>query len=214
MKAIILFLISLLFLNCSSKRNNIYGKYSWDGGYDVFESITINPDSTFIFDWYAGLAGNGQTKGRWIKEDKYLILKSDIQPNEKPEYILLEELEKPNDSIEIKVVDKFGSIQGANCITFIGNNLIEAKITNTLGVVKFPKHKFDKLQISFVGNNEIVYYFKSSNLNFFEFEMLEKQGYYYYFVNEKWKIKKNRLFSKRVKLAKWLEKNYYEKVPN
>ena len=71
-----------------------------------------------------------------------------------------------------------------------------------------------KLQISFVGNNEIVYYFKSSNLNFFEFEMLEKQGYYYYFVNEKWKIKKNRLFSKRVKLAKWLEKNYYEKVPN
>ena len=211
MKAIILFLISLLFLNCSSKRNNTFGKYSWDGGYDVFESITINPDSTFIFDWYAGLAGNGKTKGRWIKEKKYLILNSDIQPNEKPEYILLKELEKPNDSIEFKIVDRYGPIQGANCVTFIGNDFIEGKTTNSLGVVKFSKNKFEKLQISFVGYSDIIYYFKSSNLNFFEFEMLEKQGYYYYFVNEKWKIKKNRLYSKRVKSMKSLEKNYYGK---
>lgn len=185
-----------LFLNCSVKRSNLIGEYHYDGPYDVYEKIAINKDSTFVFEWFAGLAGNGITTGKWELKDKYLRLVSDIQPENNPDYYLLNELIKTNDSIEIKIFDNLGEVVAANCTTYLDENLNQHSVSDLNGIVKFPKHNFNKIFVSFVGYNDIVFYPKSEASNFFEFQMKEKTRFIY-FINEKWKVKKGKLQSEK-----------------
>ena len=196
MRLVFLIFFLFLFLNCSVKRNNIIGEYHYDGPYDIYEKITINNDSTFVFEWFAGLAGNGNTNGKWKLNGKYLTLVSDIQPENNPDYYLLKELIKTNDSIEIKIIDSLGEVVAANCVTYLDENLSQYSVSDLNGIVRFPKHNFNKIFISFVGYNDIVFYPKSEATNFFEFQMKDKTRFVY-FVNEKWNVKKGKLQSKK-----------------
>ena len=189
----------------------IYGKYVWDGGYDVYESIQIKSDSTFEFNWYAGLAGEGITLGKWKVNNGNLVLNSFNQSSNTLNFVVLNELVNSKDFIEVKIVDQYGPVFGANCeFLFKGNN-VAFSTSNSDGIVMISKQKFDTIKITFIGKQEIIYLLKYKDFNFFEFEMLDKVDYLF-FNNEKWKIKKNRLYSKSVKSIKSLEKNYYEKV--
>ncbi|SHI79593.1 hypothetical protein SAMN05444337_0820 [Flavobacterium haoranii] len=189
----------------------IYGKYVWDGGYDVYESIQIKSDSTFEFNWHAGLAGEGITLGKWKVNNGNLVLNSFNQSSNTLNFVVLNELVNSKDFIEVKIVDQYGPVFGANCeLLFKGNN-VAFSTSNSDGIVMISKQKFDTIKITFIGKQEIIYLLKYKDFNFFEFEMLDKVDYLF-FNNEKWKIKKNRLYSKRVKSIKSLEKNYYEKV--
>ena len=196
MRLVFLIFFLFLFLNCSVKRNNIIGEYHYDGPYDIYKKIAINNDSTFVFEWFAGLAGNGVTTGKWELKGKYLRLVSDIQPENNPDYYLLKELIKSNDSIEIKIIDSLGEVVAANCVTYLDENLSQYSVSDLNGIVKFPKHNFNKIFVSFTGYNDIVFYPKSEVINFFEFQMKEKTRFVY-FINEKWKVKKGKLQSEK-----------------
>ena len=211
MKHFFVIVVSILFYNCTTNKNMIYGKYVWDGGYDVYESIQIKSDSTFEFNWYAGLAGEGITLGKWKVNNGNLVLNSFNQSSNTLNFVVLNELVNSKDFIEVKIVDQYGPVFGANCeFLFKGNN-VAFSTSNSDGIVMISKQKFDTIKITFIGKQEIIYLLKYKDFNFFEFEMLDKVDYLF-FNNEKWKIKKNRLYSKSVKSIKSLEKNYYEKV--
>lgn len=163
MKHFFVIVVSILFYNCTTNKNMIYGKYVWDGGYDVYESIQIKSDSTFEFNWYAGLAGEGITLGKWKVNNGNLVLNSFNQSSNTLNFVVLNELVNSKDFIEVKIVDQYGPVFGANCeFLFKGNN-VAFSTSNSDGIVMISKQKFDTIKITFIGKQEIIYFLIMKN---------------------------------------------------
>ena len=154
MKIIVYFLLSLFIVSCSSTRlqtvSKIEGKYQWEGGYGVGETLEIRSDSTFIFTWYQGLI-SGITLGKIERIENQLCLSSEfkgdsngfeleIPPQTKLEYYEI----MVNDTSRYK-------LKGASCSAYYDGKLINEQPANDLGICKIESVDMDSLVIRYIG---------------------------------------------------------------
>ncbi len=206
------FLIYLdLSLNAQFDNNSIIGKYHRTGSLGFSANIKLLSDSTFIYNWRIGQMG-GKTKGFWNLHGKKLFLNSERQPEKDKRDFSVQEMNRIADSnttIQVKT-ENGKSVPFATCIGYYNGKTIEGT-TDMDGKITFDINSIEKIEISFVGFKLVSFQNIDKSFNNFVFILLEEQDYYHYFTNEKWIVKKGRLYDYKIKKDKWT-KNYFEKL--
>lgn len=191
----------------------LLGKYQWHGFYGIASNITLNKDSTFIYNWQTGLIG-GTTSGTWQREGAKITLNSDIQPTENgtEDYEIIEAKKNKSESLLIKVMGPDNkNLPFAACDLKKDTTTLTGASTDLQGVTKLPKLEADSLIISFIGYKTIRHLLDSS-VTSYVFKMEEGNDYYEYFTEEIWKYKSGRLYDSSIKKDKYVKKDYYEKI--
>ena len=109
MRNYLLLFLTVLF-SCSSfskvDENKMVGIYTLDVDfYGVDSRISLNKNKTFKYEWGTGLI-SGITNGKWKYEDGFIVLHSELQPDDKEfknQYKILKNELNNLDSINIKV---------------------------------------------------------------------------------------------------------------
>lgn len=200
-----------LTLNAQTENIDIIGKYNRTGSLGFSARIELKPDSSFVYNWSIGLMG-GITKGYWHLNNKNLILNSELQPNIHKTDFLLEEMNKTSSQkITIQVKTKSGeSLPFATCTGYLNEQIFEGS-TDMDGKISFDIESIERIEISFVGFKLVSFMNLDKSINDFVFVLEEESDYYEYFTNEKWRVKKGRLYDYKIKKDRWT-KNYFEKV--
>ena len=211
---LIFFTILIIFSGHSLKsqvEKDVTGKYQRTASLGFKANIEFLPDSTFIYKWYIGMM-RGATIGVWRIEGKKLILNSNKQPNDKkPEFTYSAITDSLTTKTIIKVQTEDGiCVQTASCIIFSRGQKFE-KSTDSLGTAIFSNQPVERIRILFIGFKPIDFINNNPSNNRFTFFVQVVENPYHYFTNEKWKLKKGRLYDRKIKRDRW-SKKYYEKI--
>lgn len=183
-----------ILASCGAINKNYFGTYYHHVPNFVQSEITIKPDSTFEYQYSSGLEET-QVMGTWYIDEKgYLNLNSDKKletDSIKVEEIINEE----QDSIIFFVSSFENEPLGGATITFndvpnFGVNL------NGAGKVKISKDlDFKGFNISYLGYSYSydVINNKASSFKVKVYYPDPKDAYYQYFIDDKWKLKGNKL---------------------
>jgi len=194
----------------SQVENDIIGKYQRTGSLGFKANIELLPDSTFVYKWYIGMM-RGETIGTWRMEGNKVTLNSNRQPSDKkPDYTYISTFDSLRPISTIKVQTEEGiNVPTASCIVYSNGEKFEST-TDSLGTAIFSVYPVEIIRILFIGFKPID--FRNDNLsnNRFTFLVQVVEDSYHYFTNEKWKLKKGRLYDKSIKKDRWRNK-YYEK---
>jgi len=194
---------------------NILGEYRYQGFYGIGAHIELKEDSTFIYNWRQGLLA-GTTEGGWKLKNKVLILNSHEQPpllKEKDfEIIKNSPNSKNNYTIKVTDVDNYELIC-ATCILLKDTTILERGIGDINGICTLNVNnqaEFIKIRYLSFKNAEIP--ISELNTNSITVKLKEEKPFFEYFTNRKWTIKKDRIYSPKIKKRKWIKKPYYEKI--
>jgi len=171
----------------------------------VKSEIEIKKDSTFKYQYTSGLEKT-QVTGIWYVDKKgYLNLSSNKTP-ENDSIKVKEIINEEQDSI-VFFVNSFGNEPlGGAAITFNGVPNFGVNLSET-GEAKVPKTlNFKQFTISYLGYN-YNYDVVNNKASVFKIKVYypnPKDAYYRYFINDKWKLKGNKLIDleKNIKYKK------------
>ncbi|WP_321515492.1 hypothetical protein [Marinifilum fragile] len=212
MKKIVKISLLLLLTSCTVYNfRTISGRYRTKGGFEWGSSIILKQDSNFVYNWQIG-GLFGKETGKWSLKGNNLILNSDFHrlKDTTPNFYLLDK--KINNSSKIELQLYFSDsteLIGANGLMFYDTDTIFKSVSDTIGLMTFPKQDYDSIKISFIGLKDIVIadstndYFKIVSVDFPVDYMFE------YFENEVWKIRGKRLIDK-TKNEYYYEKRFYK----
>lgn len=192
--------------------SRLAGRYIWNGFFECGASIQLCNDSTFVYNWQQGLCG-GQTKGKWLTDNKYIILNSEIQPTDRKKANNVEVMNQctsPNTVIKVRA-ESGRPMPFAN-ITVIAGHRSYSAVSDSGGIATFQVRSVRNITISYIGFKTITFKSKESSDNYFAFTMQEIDEPYHYFTNERWAVKGNRLYDYSIKTDNIVKRNYYEKV--
>lgn len=208
-----LFLL-FLFVGCTSvKTEKITGKYRWYGIYGVASSIALHEDHTFIYTWRTGLIGE-TTSGKWALHKNELILDSNLQPV-KEDFKVISREKIPKSQFEIKVIDGRDKVElySAVCMLMNDTTIVKGVVTDIHGDCVLPfDEKADFLKVTYVGYREVEIPIDELTSNSFVIELKEKTGYYRYFTNVRWKVKRKRLYDPKIEKHEYTKKRYFKRV--
>jgi hypothetical protein len=207
----------LIFISCSSTKNltreQIIGRYQWNGVYGVISTIKLKADQSFEYNWQIGLIG-GTTFGTWEREGSKIILNSELQPFENgiETFEIIKAERKNSDFLSVKIIGPDNeSVPFAACVLKQDTTTLKGVSTDFQGETKLPKLEADSLIISFVGYKTIRHKIDQS-ISTYVFKMEEGNDFYEYFTNETWTYKNGRLYDPSIKKDKYVKKDYYEKI--
>jgi len=214
----ITFSLNLIILFLSScvatqevDREKLLGKYIWSDGF-VGSSIKLNPDSTFVYNYYADLL-SGTTEGKWKLAEKTLILNSEKQPEDEFKFRILPKNQSSLGELNIKVRDEYKeSLIGAVCMLIRDTTVLTGTSSGYRGYCKLPyNQEATKLKVQYIGYHTVEVPLNVLTSNSFTLEIGEQKGYRY-FIHEEWKIKSRKLFDPEMEEDFYTKNNYYEKV--
>jgi len=210
---LILFGLGSCVSNKNTRSENLIGKYAWAGIYGVGSVIELKSDTTFIFNWTAGLS-NGTSEGTWSLRRNSVILNSYKQPWAAvgPKFDLIEEKIQESDTLTIKLIDEFNEIVPFALIGLkLGNDVDNPEQSDMDGVCRLFNVSADSLIIRAIGYRDIDYKLKPGT-SYLKFKMESRDVYYRYFTDTKWKWKNNRLYDRTIHKDRLVRKDYYEKT--
>ncbi len=190
----------------------VAGRYNWGGIYGVSSTMLLKEDSTFTFNWQAGLMW-GETVGSWnIKRNK-ITLHSNQQPRNNTgirEPIMTKST--PSDHIEIEVIDQDSiSLVLVGVALKRGNDKLWVGKADFNGKVVLPNIQADSIYITFPGFENITYPIKDTAISYYKFQMEMDDLGFRYFTQEKWKYRPNRLYDPTVYRDKNTKPHYHVK---
>jgi hypothetical protein len=188
------FIFTLIFISSCNNYTykSIAGEYQAKGGFESHTSINFFIDSTFIYDYQAGLL-MGKSEGTWLLYGNKIILNSNKQPD-KDSIIVIEKFVEGQKNIEISVADK-NNVPIAAAVIILNNDTMNIKICDNDGKVKIEEDtKIDNLQIMYFGEN---YHYITNNEVFnkliINVTFDPKYQTYRFFTNETWEIRNRNL---------------------
>ena len=189
MKLPIIIFVLILLVSCNTfKYNNIACQYQTKGGFESYSSMRLYKDSTFTYEFQAGLL-MGKTTGKWLLNVNKIILNSNKQPD-KDSILVKESFVENQSSIEISVMNKYEEPLGA-AVIILNNDSVNCFVCDDEGNLKIPEIlKIDSLQIHYLG--EIYNYkTKSDDYNKLDINVTFDAKYqsYRFFTNEIWQIR-------------------------
>ena len=192
--------------------NNLIGKYEINEFFEIGSTLELSPDSTFIYDWQVGLM-NGITKGTWRLKNSRIILNSEIQPKKRNEKFIIESwLDSSTQNTTIEVTDENRNpLPNASCEVH-ADKIILNLTTDMKGLITCEVKPITRIEISYVGFKNVAYRLKNDTDNFLKFILQPENNSYQYFSNEKWKVRKGKIYKYRIFENEWIEKRYYEKI--
>ena len=197
-KILFIFSLTCILAGCISiERTYVFNYYGGGQGW-----LCINKDHSFIFyppPLGVGDGGLYETMGTWEKKKNHLVLNSNFQDTAK---IHIEEIFCPNvstDSILFKVYDMVTGEPIWGC-TIYYSHIGE---TNKKGELMLPKIK-DLNQVSF----DIIHKYNLKNENINVLNVYYRQYIYWDFIDELYKIKKNKL----IEFDEYMKSNKYVKI--
>ena len=175
--------------------------------YDLWSKMTLNPDSTFKFEWKQGLL-RGTTEGKWQSKRKKLVLTSELQPTIQS-YEVIESKENLKHGTMFKLLDNANDpLPFAIVGMHKKGELIATAQTELEGIATSVNSDFDSLSVNYVGYPKVRYQVKDSLANSFVIIFDEWDEMYRYFTGEKWKLKKDRLYDPQIRRSKYIKKPY------
>jgi len=210
---IILFLLLSLICSCSLIKNidisDVVGKYEFTDKNYIYSSIELKPDSTFHLRFEGGWLSS-VSSGEWRVKGKQVILNS-YHKKHKKGYDIIDYVDRLSDSIVICVIDIHGNKLPFTNVKLVGGNNSKIEILDFKSNIKFLKSSYDSVYIRPFYCPEIgisVSELKNENITI----QFDQGSIYYYFSNEKWLIKRNRLYGDSLRKNKFRKENYYKRV--
>lgn len=141
---ILFFLVFFINTILAQQANGIAGNYILDGVENVKSSFLLKSNYTFTFSYnYKGIDRYGS--GRWMTEKNTIVFTSRLQPARN--YKLLSARRVNDNYVTIKVTDPDPLIvKGVECILFTSRGK-QKLFTGDDGIVRFPKHVVDSIQV-------------------------------------------------------------------
>jgi hypothetical protein len=184
-------ILMILFLSsCSITHKNVLGTYTYIVPGWINAQMTINADSTFVYNYQSGLEVT-EVKGKWvIDKNDYIILNSDKQQvtdSTKVEELFI----NAKDSIFFCIKDFEGTPLGGAGITFKGvpNIGISLNKEGQGGVSK--DFNIEQFTIHYLGYT-FTYSVENKQSDFFKVQVyypLSTEAFYRFFTNEQWQLK-------------------------
>jgi hypothetical protein len=192
--------------------SDVSGEYEYSDRISYYSNIHLKKDSTFEFNSNAGLSSS-VSSGKWSVKGRCVILNS-FQKEHKKGYVLIDSVgSELSDSITLNIVDVNGDELPFSKIRFVDGStdkIIILDFNSSITILKVnydsvyvrPNYSPDEfgVSISELNNNSVTIQFDQSFIH------------YEYLLNEKWLIKKNRLYSPLLKKNKFQKQNYYKRV--
>jgi len=189
-------IVVLLFLSsCSIAQKNLIGTYTYKVPGWINAQMTIKSDSTFIYNYQSGLEGT-EVRGKWkTSKNDFIVFNSDKSPIKDSLKVEEESTKDYKDSITFVVKNFEGEPLGSAGITFknvpdfgiVLNKEGQAKVSNELNIEQFTIHYLG-YQYSYKVINKEVSFLKVQ-----VYYPLPEEAFYRFFINEKWRLKKNKL---------------------
>jgi|GEM_PF-4707215 len=214
MNRIVLFILLSLTCSCSLlkdiDRSDVVGRYEYNDGISYYSSIELKSDSTFYFRYEEGWLSS-VSSGEWRVDGKHVVLNS-FQKKHKKGYAIIDSIGRLSDSIVIFVIDIHGNKLPFTSVRLVKENNTKIEILDFESNIKFLKSRYDSVYVKPFYCPEIG--ISVSELKNESMTIQFDQGliYYHYFSNEKWFIKRNRLYDYSVKKNKFQKRNYYIRV--
>lgn len=182
-----LLLIFFLSISCTTSQHftseKLDGKFLWENGNDVSESLVISADSTFAFSWRQGLI-NGVSNGKIKKVNNQFQLYSELREEivkYKIEFLPLTKSE----FFTIQVIDQDRNpMIGATCEAFDHGKWVDGKSSNQDGICKIEAQSLDSIVISYAGYHTAAFAFEKEAPSKSLIVKLKEQDYYHYFEGE------------------------------
>ena len=196
--------------------NNLVGTWKYYVGY--FEcTLILNSDGSYEYSRIGDL-NRLRSEGKWEHKKRGLVLNSNKQKPDKARVISLR-----NDSIiglRLFIHDIHGEPIVMPAIRIVNNiQTFDTLMTNNQGMFELPKiNHVSTVEVSSIGFRKVSW---KGNLNqsCLEFVMVPETDDYIYQINEKWKVKKDKLYYPGSKKDDRLMKNrnrinYFTKIKN
>jgi hypothetical protein len=199
-----------------TERNNIVGTWKYFVGF--FEcTLVLNSDNTYTYSRVGDLSNN-KTEGNWKLQKSILVLNSYKQKPDESQVIshFIDSIT----GVRISIRDIFGyPVFHPDVKIFNDRKIVDTLILNISGLFEFPNiDNIRSLEVSFLGL-KTASWMGTLNHNFFEIIMEPEYQDYIYQINEKWKIRKDRLYHPDYKkdnrmLNNRKRVNYFVKIKN
>lgn len=190
----ILFLLTSFVPSFSHTRtdwNNLVG--TWKYHFSYFEyTLLLNSDSTYEYSMIGDL-NYEKSDGKWKLEKHKIVLNSTKQKPEESKVIphFIDSIT----GVRISIRDIFGEPVVMPKIKISGNIIvIDTIMTKYTGLFEFPSiENINSLEVSSIGLRTVSW-IEQFKHNFLELIMTPESQNYIYQTNEKWKIKRDRLY--------------------
>jgi len=187
---IIGFFIFSSVASCSLSKTvnkNINGKYFWKHSYEVGESLKLNKNKSFILAWSAGLT-KGITTGKWRVEDGYIILNSNLQPQNDQNscFSLYEKKNTHSNHYTLQIREKnYAKLFYVDCFLLKDSIVVSTFHSDENGICRLKKNKnANKLKVSYMGYHDVVIELKKLKSDSLVIEMKEGLPRHYRFYTE------------------------------
>lgn len=203
--------LSVFFISCISYKNPIAGKYLRSSkGLNNYNTLELDTNHTFKFGMYWCTGGRIE-EGPWSRENNKLILNSfPFIRNNDSVSVLLEskEINNDDDSITLEFIDdSLEVLIGVNVNGFSESKILDGTVSDIDGIAKIRKYKYDSIFVNYIGFSGIVIH--PVNNNYYKIKMRSGNSFdeidynsSFHFVNDKWKIRRNKLQDPRLKKRK------------
>jgi hypothetical protein len=177
--------------------SDVVGEYEFKDNSSIYSSIELKPDSTFYLRYEGGLL-TSMSEGVCCVEKRQVVLNS-FRKSHKSGFEIIENVNLPKDSIFLKVVDLYDNNLPFTKLSLVKGDSVIVLILGFDSEFKFLKKDCDSILIRsmFFPEIKIVVGDLVNNNLLLKFD----QGMvrYEYLLDEKWLIKKNRLYSPLLK---------------